>query len=141
MRALKTSHASDRTFLRVACAVIVLWRAAWWPAGAEPMKTPPPDALETQSGLKAAPGRELVLAHCLPCHSTAIIAANHLTRERWAELITKMQERNGMRPVSQDARQRILDYLESAQRPADAGLNAAKETPWATPLYRPNPIW
>lgn len=139
---MKARFLKGRTFLRVAFVVIIiLWLAAWWLTGAGPANESQPDATEKQFGLKAGPGRELVLAYCLPCHSTAIIAANHLNRERWAELITQMQERNGMRPVNETTRQRILDYLESAQRPDDAGLNAGKQTPWAAPLYRPNPIW
>ena len=100
-----------------------------------------PDAIERQFGLKPGPGRELVLANCLPCHSTAIVAANHLPRERWASLVEQMQEKNGMRPIDDATRKGILDYLETAQRPDDAGLNAGKQSPWAAPLYRPNPIW
>ena len=69
------------------------------------------------------------------------ITANHLKRERWAELVTQMQVKNGMRPLEETTRQQILDYLETAQRPDDAGLSAGKQTPWATPLYQPNPIW
>lgn len=139
---MKARFFNGRTFLRAAFVVIIiLWLASWWLTGAEPANESQPDAIEKQFGLKAGPGRELVLAYCLPCHSTAIIAANHLNRERWAELITQMQERNGMRPVNEATRERILDYLESAQRPDDAGLNAGKQTPWAAPLYRPNPIW
>lgn len=103
--------------------------------------SPPADAIEQQFGLKAGPGRERVLAHCLPCHSSAIIAANHLPRARWAELIARMQSQNGMRPLDATTRDRILDYLQSAQRPDDAGLTAGKSSPWAAPLYRPNPIW
>ncbi len=30
---------------------------------------------------------------------------------------------------------------ETAQRLNDMGLNTGKQTPWAAPLYRPNPIW
>jgi len=130
------------TFLRVAfLVIIILWLAALWILGAEAAKEAKPDALERQFGLKAGPGRELVLANCLPCHSTALVAANHLNRERWSEVITRMQEKNGMRSVDDAVRARILDYLETAQRPDDAGLNAGKQTPWAAPLYRPNPIW
>jgi hypothetical protein len=109
--------------------------------GAERTSASAPDAIEKQFGLKAGPGRELVLAHCLPCHSTAIVAANHLSRERWSELLMQMQEKNGMRPIDNSVREKILNYLEQAQRPEDAGLNAGKQTPWAAPLYRPNPIW
>jgi hypothetical protein len=91
--------------------------------------------------LKPGKGRELVQANCIPCNSTAIIAANHLGRAKWDEIITKMQQKNGMWPILPAVRSQILDYLETAQRPEDAGLEKGKETPWATPLYRPNPLW
>lgn len=91
--------------------------------------------------LKPGPGIELVLSNCMPCHSTAVIAATHQTRERWDETITRMQKQNGMWPLAPDMRNRILDYLAATQPPSDPGLDRAKETPWAAPLYRPNPIW
>ena len=128
----------NKHFIRIAFVVIIaIGLTALWMTGAEPK----PDAIEKQFGLKPAPGRQLVLGHCLPCHSTAIVAANHLSRERWDELIRQMQTKNGMQPISAETRKQILDYLEVAQRPEDAGLNAGKETPWAAPLYRPNPLW
>jgi mono/diheme cytochrome c family protein len=91
--------------------------------------------------LKRGKGRELVAVHCIPCHSTAIITANHLTREQWDVTITTMQQRHGMWMLPPALRNQILDYLESTQRPADPGLDQGKESPWASPLYRPNPLW
>lgn len=91
--------------------------------------------------LKPGKGREMVLANCMPCHSTAVIAATHLTRERWDQTITKMQKQNGMWPVAPSIRNQILDYLAATQPPSDPGLEKAKETPWGAPLYRPNPLW
>ena len=92
-------------------------------------------------GLKPGPGRTLVIANCIPCHSTAIIAANHLTREQWDRTITKMESVNGMRALTPEVRQQVLDYLGQTQRPADRDLDAGKQSPWATPLYQPNPLW
>jgi len=91
--------------------------------------------------LKDAPGKAMVAVNCIPCHSTAIIAANHLTRSQWDETITTMQKKNGMWPIPPAIRKQILDYLAVAQRPEDRGLSQGKTSPWATPLYRPNPIW
>ncbi len=126
-------------FLRTTFVVIiVLWVTSLWLTGAD---TAAPDAIEKQFGLKPGPGRELVLANCLPCHSTAIVAANHLSRDRWSELVTQMQSKNGMRAIDSAMESKILDYLETAQRPDDPGLNAGKESPWSAPLYRPNPFW
>jgi hypothetical protein len=91
--------------------------------------------------LKDLPGKALVQANCIPCHSTAIIAANHLTRAQWDDTIATMQSKNGMWPIAKPIRKLILDYLEKAQRPADAGLAQGKTSPWARPLYSPNPLW
>ncbi len=91
--------------------------------------------------LQPGPGRELVLANCLPCHSTAVIASSHLSRERWDQTITRMQKQNGLWPLTPDTRKQIVDYLAATQPPSDPGLEKGKESPWATPLYRPNPIW
>jgi hypothetical protein len=128
----------NKHFMRISFVVIItLGLTALLLTGAEKA----PDAIEKQFGLKAGHGRELVLANCLPCHSTAIVAANHLSRDRWEELVTQMQTKNGMRPIDAEMQKKILDYLETAQRPDDPGLNAGKESPWAAPLYRPNPFW
>ncbi len=108
---------------------------------------PPPgglraaDNVSVVSQLKDSPGKALVVANCIPCHSTAIIAANHLTRRQWDETITTMQKKNGMWPVIPVVRRQILDYLAVAQRPDDRGLTQGKVTQWASPLYRPNPLW
>ena len=91
--------------------------------------------------LKEGAGKALVQANCIPCHSTAIVAANHLTREGWDATITTMQEKNGMWPLPPAIRKLILDYLEVAQRPEDRGLKQGKSSPWASPLYGPNPLW
>lgn len=126
------------TRARVTSLVVVL--AALAAIAAE--QPPPPAAnIGVFDELKPGPGREFVLGNCLPCHSTAVIAASHQTRERWDQTITKMQKQNGMWPIAPEMRKQILDYLEKTQPPSDPGLEKAKETPWAAPLYRPNPIW
>lgn len=91
--------------------------------------------------LKPGKGREQVQVNCIPCHSTAIITATHATRERWDELITTMQQKHGLWPLVPTIRTQLLDYLAATQPPSDPGLEAGKQTPWAQPLYRPNPLW
>lgn len=91
--------------------------------------------------LKPGKGMELVMANCMPCHSTAIVAANHMSRDGWSKTIDTMQQKNGMWPLSPQIRKQLLDYLEVAQRVEDPGLEEGKSSPWATPLYRPNPLW
>ena len=112
-----------------------------WLQAADAPPAPTPANISAIQQLKAVKGRELILANCIPCHSTAVIAASHLTREKWDQTITKMQKQNGMWPILPGIRNQILDYLETTQPPSDPGLEKAKETQWAAPLYRPNPIW
>lgn len=92
-------------------------------------------------GLKPGVGREYVLGYCMPCHSTTLVASNHMSRERWDATIATMQTKNGMAPIPLEIKARILDYLEVAQRVDDPGLNESRKSPWASPLYRPNPLW
>jgi hypothetical protein len=100
-----------------------------------------PQNISTIQSLKPGKGRELIQINCIPCHSTAIIAATHATRARWDELITTMQQKHGLWPLVPSVRNQILDYLATTQPPSDPALDAAKQTPWAEPLYRPNPLW
>ncbi|MCD6052630.1 MAG: hypothetical protein K0Q55_4048 [Verrucomicrobia bacterium] len=122
---------------------VLLVAAALLYSGAQAADAPPAVPVNTNAiqQLKAVKGRELILANCLPCHSTAVIASTHQTREKWDQTITKMQKQNGMWPIPTSIRTQILDYLEATQPPSDPGLDKGKVTPWATPLYRPNPLW
>ena len=85
-------------------------------------------------------GRELVLATCTGCHSTELIVASHMSRKTWDITLNWMEETQGLLPLEPGIRKAILDYLEKTQ-----GLKAEQESqtsgPWASPRYRPNPIW
>lgn len=98
------------------------------------------DRTDVANGLVKAPGRELLLAHCTACHSTALITQNRMTRQRWDDTITWMQETQRLWPIPPADRARILDYLELTQG-LDGAAMAAADSPWAAPRYRPNPIW
>ena len=128
--------------MRCSLTFCAIFAAAAALAAALAAERPPPIAnVGAFEQLKAAPGRELVLANCLPCHSTAVIASAHQSRERWDQTITRMQKQNGLWPLAPDMRRQILDYLAATQPPSDPALEKGKETPWASPLYRPNPLW
>ena len=106
-----------------------------------PLFAAEPQNTSAIAALKPGPGREQVQINCIPCHSSAIITATHATRERWDELITTMQQKHGLWPLVPTIRKQLLDYLSATQPPSDPGLDAGKQTPWAQPLYRPNPLW
>jgi len=90
-------------------------------------------------GLKQAPGVEYVVANCIGCHSPRLIASHHLSRKRWEETMAAMSKQHGLWKLSPDMKKKILDYLAENQGPL--GDQEFKETPWAQPLYRPNPVW
>ncbi len=94
-------------------------------------------------GLRAGTGRDQVLENCVLCHSTSIILSNHMNRERWDETISLMQDVHDLWPLTPNDRGLILDYLESTQGESavDAHGLDPRSSPWAQPLYRPNPIW
>lgn len=91
------------------------------------------------SGLEPGKGREVVWAVCTQCHTAEIITASHMSRETWDTTITWMQETQGMGELEPDVRALILDYLVEAQGLEDEDHGGP--SPWASPLYRPNPLW
>lgn len=98
-------------------------------------------ALQSNSTqLAPGEGRDLVLSACTGCHTTELIVASHMTRKSWDSTLTWMEETQGLTRLEPAVRKAILDYLEKTQ-----GLSGAEEgetsSPWASPRYRPNPIW
>ncbi len=91
-------------------------------------------------GLKPGEGRQLVLTHCVPCHSTTLVVTYRTSREGWDEVITRMQTEEGLWSFTTEDRKALLDYLEATQGPMDSE-ELVRATPWAEPLYKPNPIW
>ena len=101
----------------------------------------PPVWAGPQGELPQGPGRDLVEENCTACHTQAIILQNHMTRDRWNETITWMQEKQGLWELEPKVRDGILDYLAEHQGPGDASQD---KTPWQNPMYRydykPNPL-
>jgi hypothetical protein len=50
-----------------------------------------------------------------------------------------MQQTQKLWALQPDVRGRILDYLAAAQGVEGSAIGEA--SPWAEPMYRPNPIW
>ena len=91
-------------------------------------------------GLKPGEGRQLTLTYCALCHSASLVVSYRTTREGWDEVITRMEKEEGLWLFSIEDRTALLDYLEATQGPMDAE-ESVRVTPWAEPLYKPNPIW
>ncbi len=67
---------------------------------------------ESRVVLKDAPGRDLVLANCVICHSLDYVQMNStfLDRKGWEASVNKMIKAFGA-PVSPEDAQGIIDYL------------------------------
>ena len=78
---------------------------------------PRPDRPPVLGVLVAAEGAEETHAYCTACHSERIVAQQGLTRSDWEELLEQMVEENGMDPIEEPDRGRILAYLETHYGP------------------------
>ena len=78
---------------------------------------PRPDRPPVLGVLVAAEGAEETHAYCTACHSERIVAQQGLTGTDWEELLEQMVEENGMDPIEEPDRGRILAYLEAHYGP------------------------
>ena len=67
--------------------------------------------------LVAGEGAEETYAYCTACHSERIVAQQGLTRADWEELLEQMVEENGMTPIEEPDRDRVLSYPDGPVRP------------------------
>ena len=91
-------------------------RAAEGAKGADaaaPRPTQPPNL----GVLVAGEGAEETHAYCTACHSERIVAQQGLTRSDWEELLEQMVEENGMTPIEEPDRDRVLAYLATHYGP------------------------
>ena len=91
-------------------------------------------------GLQPGEGRDLVLETCTGCHSTAIILQNRISRKRWDQTITWMQEKQGLHKLNLETRNRILDYLEKTQSPQETSRGKKSARKIYQFDYQPNPL-
>jgi hypothetical protein len=74
-------------------------------------------AVDEATGLKMAPGWELVRNNCVTCHSAKQFLQQKGTRETWRSVIQWMQVRAGLWPLDGKTEGAILDYLEANHGP------------------------
>ena len=85
-------------------------------AGAVPA-TPRPARPYDLGILVGGDGAEETHAYCTVCHSERIVAQQGLTRADWEELLEQMVEENGMNPIEEPDRSRVLTYLATHYGP------------------------
>jgi len=71
------------------------------------------------TGLKMAPGWELVRNNCITCHSANQFLQQRGTRQTWKHIIEWMQQRSGLWPLDAATETAILDYLEAHHGPGE----------------------
>ena len=84
-------------------------------------------------------GRAQVLKNCTVCHSSAIILQTHMSRKKWDQTLSWMQDKQGLWDLQPDLRKIILDYLSTYQ-----GAKTSPSQP-QNPMghkysYLPNPL-
>lgn len=88
------------------------------------------DGIHVPTGLIVAEGFETVRATCTACHSGKLVAQNRATRTGWKEMITWMQETQGLWPLGENE-PAILDYLATNYGPEETGRRAnLEEVEW-----------
>lgn len=65
------------------------------------------------TGLRKAPGWELVAANCSGCHSTRLVVQNRGDRAHWLSMIRWMQKTQNLWMLAPDVENSILAYLSS----------------------------
>ncbi len=72
------------------------------------------EVLQYQS-LPPGKGRAQVIENCTVCHSSAIILQTHMSRKKWAQTLSWMQDKQGLSDLHPDLKKIILDYLSKYQ--------------------------
>ena len=98
--------------------------------------------VDEMTGLKMAPGWEMVRNNCITCHSAKQFLQQRGTRTTWDHVITWMQERSGLWPLPPDVRETILDYLETNHGPGESfrrppiPAHLMPENPYVSPIRK-----
>ncbi len=94
--------------------------------------------IDRQSGLKIAPGWQLVNSNCTLCHSAKIITMQHNSRNGWINIIRWMQDKQGLRKFEQKTEGQLLAYLtknyppKKRARRVNLPIDAMPNNPYAT---------
>ena len=119
-------------YIRPILGLIIFTTFFYFPNGAKAKE------LQYQS-LPPGKGRAQVIENCTVCHSSAIILQTHMSRKKWAQTLSWMQDKQGLSDLHPDLKKIILDYLSTYQ-----GAKKSPSQPY-NPMghqysYLPNPL-
>jgi hypothetical protein len=75
------------------------------------------EPVDEATGLRVAPGWELVRAHCGGCHSHKLVTSQHADRQTWLDIIRWMQTTQNLWQFDAATENSILDYLAANYPP------------------------
>ena len=77
-------------------------------------------ALDPATGMKIAPGWEIVRNNCIACHSAQQFLRQRGNATTWTEMIRWMQREGGLWPLSAETETAIVSYLADNYGPTGA---------------------
>lgn len=88
------------------------------------------NGIHVKTGLKDAPGLDLVIQNCTNCHSAKLVTQNRMSKERWNATIRWMQKTQNLWELG-EKQEIIVDYLVANYPVEDKGRRAAlSEIEW-----------
>jgi hypothetical protein len=90
------------------------------------------EPVDEATGLRVAPGWELVRAHCGGCHSHKLVTNQRADRQTWLDIIRWMQATQNLWQFDAATENSILDYL-AANYPPQANRRRAPIPPTLMP--------
>jgi hypothetical protein len=75
------------------------------------------EPVDEATGLRVAPGWELVRAHCGGCHSHKLVTNQRADRQTWLDIIRWMQATQNLWQFDTATENSILDYLAANYPP------------------------
>ena len=82
------------------------------------------NGIHVATGLKDAPGVDLVIQNCTNCHSAKLVTQNRMSKERWNATIRWMQKTQNLWELG-DKQEIIVDYLVANYPVEDKGRRAS----------------
>lgn len=123
-----------KTLTKIAATLTTVTVLAVGANAAQPKKIKKVTAIDTETGLIAANGVDVVKANCTVCHSAKFILLQRGDRRTWKEMIVWMQKTQGLWKFDEQTEKTILDYLSANYAPDDKIERRKNLPPSARPL-------
>lgn len=104
-----------------------------WPLSAAPKDTP----VDPDTGMKIAPGWEMVRSHCVICHSPQTFLRQRATEANWTSVLEWMQTKGGLWKLEPAIEKQIITYLATHYGLGDS--QSYRRAPIPATLMPPNP--